>query len=102
VKFDQHASQEYDNMQNQTSFIRSFVLDQAGTYTAQFIVNDGTIDGDSFAVTIDCASCLLRTAQRSPVLSANYILSDSDDEVIGYAPPVYFLFIIRHATVFPG
>jgi hypothetical protein len=62
VKSYQHASHEYDNMQNQTGFSRSFVLDKAGTYTAQFIVNDGTIDGDSVAVTIGCASCLLRTA----------------------------------------
>jgi hypothetical protein len=76
-------------------------LDKAGTYAAQFIVNDSTIDGDSVAVTIGCASCLLRAAQKSPVLSASCILSDSDDEVIGYAPPVHFLFVILHATVFP-
>jgi hypothetical protein len=61
VKSVQHASYEYDNMQNPTSFSRSFVLDKAGTYTAQFIVNDTTIDGDPVAVTISCTFWLLRT-----------------------------------------
>jgi len=49
VKSDQHASHEYGNMQNPTIFSPSFVLDKAGTYTAQFIVNDATIDGDPVA-----------------------------------------------------
>jgi hypothetical protein len=61
VKSDQHASHEYGNMQNPTIFSPSFVLDKAGTYTAQFIVNDATIDGDPVAVTISCTSWLLRT-----------------------------------------
>jgi hypothetical protein len=54
VKSDQHASYGYGNMQNPTIFSPSFVLDKAGTYTAQFIVNDATIDGDPVAVTISC------------------------------------------------
>jgi hypothetical protein len=43
VKFDQHASYKYGNMQNPTIFSSSFVLDKTGTYTAQFIVNDSRL-----------------------------------------------------------
>jgi len=39
-------------LQTATSVTTSFVLDKAGTYTAQLIVNDGTIDSDPVTVTI--------------------------------------------------
>jgi PKD repeat protein len=39
-------------LQNPTNVTTSFVLDKAGTYTAQLIVSDGTIDSDPVTVTI--------------------------------------------------
>lgn len=39
-------------LQNSTTVSTSFVLDKAGTYTAQLIVNDGTVDSDPVTVTI--------------------------------------------------